>query len=345
MNAGHCGKRWIELWFPVDMNKPTVEINLGKISISGDTLLAPMDGYTDQPFRSFCRDLGSAASYTEFVRDEDVLERPAYIADKLRFLEQERPLFIQLYGHEVRSLLEAALRLEEHQPDAIDLNLGCPNKSITRRGAGAGLMRTPLKIARIFRTLSRALQIPLTAKIRLGWNDCPNYLLISRIIAENGGALLALHARTKEQGHQGEADWKAIAEVKSALDIPVIGNGGISRAADLDRLRDQTKCDGVMIGRAALKNPWIFQRLDREQVNPAAVLEGLLDHLERSLEFYGEKQGLVLFRKFAAGYLAPYQIDRQRRKSLLTETNPDRFRVAVRVLIQEQPGFSLDYSG
>jgi nifR3 family TIM-barrel protein len=326
------------------MNKPTTEINLGKVSITGDLLLAPMDGYTDQPFRSFCRDLGSAASYTEFVRAEDVLERPSYIADKLRFLEQERPLFIQLYGHQVQSLLEAALRLEELEPDAIDLNLGCPNKSITRRGAGAGLMRTPLKIARIFRTLSRTLQVPLTAKIRLGWNDCRNYLLISRIIAENGGALLAIHARTKEQGHLGEADWEAIAEVKSALDIPVIGNGGIYCAADLDRLQNQTKCDAVMIGRAALKNPWIFQRLDREQVKPVTVQTGLLDHLERSLEFYGDKQGLMLFRKFAAGYLAPYQIDRQRRKSLLTETNPDRFRGAVRELIQQQPGFPLAQS-
>ncbi len=327
------------------MNKPTTEINLGQVSIAGDLILAPMDGYTDQPFRSFCRDLGSAASYTEFVRAEDVLERPAYIADKLRFLEQERPVFIQLYGHEVHSLLEAALRLEEYGPDAIDLNLGCPNQSITRRGAGAGLMRSPLKTARIFRTLSQALQVPLTAKIRLGWNDCQNYLLISRIIAENGGALLALHARTKEQGHQGKADWEAIAEVKSALDIPVIGNGGISRAADLDSLQKETKCDAVMIGRAALKNPWIFQRLDREQVSPSTLLEGLLDHLDRSLEFYGEKQGLVLFRKFAAGYLAPYQIDRQRRKTLLTERNPDRFRGAVSELMEEQPDCLPDHSG
>lgn len=327
------------------MNKPTTEINLGQVSIAGDLILAPMDGYTDQPFRSFCRDLGSAASYTEFVRAEDVLERPAYVADKLRFLEQERPVFIQLYGHEVLSLLEAALRLEEYGPDAIDLNLGCPNQSITRRGAGAGLMRSPLKTARIFRTLSQALQVPLTAKIRLGWNDCQNYLLISRIIAENGGALLALHARTKEQGHQGKADWEAIAEVKSALDIPVIGNGGISRAADLDRLQNKTRCDAVMIGRAALKNPWIFQGLDRELVSPSTLLEGLLDHLDRSLEFYGEKQGLVLFRKFAAGYLAPYQIDRQRRKTLLTEKNPDRFRVAVSELMEEQPDRLPDHSG
>jgi nifR3 family TIM-barrel protein len=326
------------------MKKPETKILLGQVSITGDLLLAPMDGYTDQPFRSFCRDLGSAASYTEFVRAEDVLERPAYIADKLRFLERERPVFIQLYGHEVHSLLEAALRLEEREPDAIDLNLGCPNKSITRRGAGAGLMLTPLKTARIFRTLSRALQVPLTAKIRLGWNDCRNYLLISRIIAENGGALLAIHARTKEQGHQGKADWEAIAEVKSTLDIPVIGNGGISSASDLDSLQNQTNCDAVMIGRAALKNPWIFQRLDREQVNPVTVLEGLLNHLDRSLEFYGDKQGLVLFRKFAAGYLAPYQIDRQRRKSLLTETNPARFRFAVRELIKEQSSGLPDHS-
>lgn len=302
---------------------------VGPISIQDRLTLAPMDGYTDHPFRWLCRQLGSAASYTEFVRAGDVLDRPHRIADKLFFQDAERPVFFQLYGHEPGSLLEAALRLQEKGPDALDINLGCPTRSITARGAGVGLMRTPLKTARIFRTLSRHLEIPLTAKIRLGWDDCRNYLLISRIIAENGGQLIAVHARTREQGHAGDPDWEAIADVNKAVSIPVLGNGGVQRPADASAMLTATGCDGVMIGRAAVKNPWIFSNLDRDQIPPGEVQQLMLTHLEKSLEFYGAPRGLILFRKFAAGYLEPYQLTDQVRIPLLTEESPARFRAKL----------------
>ena len=142
------------------------------LPVRGRLILAPMDGYTDWPFRSICRELGSAISYTEFVKAEDVLERPQYIKDKIHFTEAERPVFIQVYGSDPETILEAALVLQEKNPDAIDINMGCPNRSIAGRGAGAGLMRTPIKAARIIKILTRTLDIPITAKIRLGWKDC-----------------------------------------------------------------------------------------------------------------------------------------------------------------------------
>ncbi len=154
------------------------------LEIKGNLVLAPMDGYTDWPFRSICRELGSAISYTEFVKAEDVLQRPHYIKDKIHFTEAERPVFIQIYGNRANTILEAALILQENGPDAIDINMGCPNRSIAGRGAGAGLMRTPLKAARIIKTLKNSLDMPITAKIRLGWKDCQNGMLLSQIIED-----------------------------------------------------------------------------------------------------------------------------------------------------------------
>jgi nifR3 family TIM-barrel protein len=298
---------------------------VGEIQVRGDLVLAPMDGYSSWPFRSLCRDIGSGISYTEFVKAEDVLDRPQYIKEKLFFTDNERPVFFQLYGHDPDKLLAAALRLQEWEPDAIDINLGCPNRSIANRGAGAGLMRTPVKTARIFKKLSLALEVPITAKIRLGWQDCQNQLLIARIIAEYGGSLLAVHARTKEQGHQGEPDLPGVAEIKRMVDIPVIGNGGVKQVSDIQIMQEITGCDGVMIGRAAIHNPWIFSKLNREEIPVNQVKEVMLDHLERSLSFHGRENGIIRFRKFAASYLAPYSLSSEQRKQLLTESDPEKF--------------------
>jgi tRNA-dihydrouridine synthase B len=301
-------------------------IKVGSIQLEGDLVLAPMDGYTSWPFRSLCRELGSAASYTEFIKAGDVLRRPDYIQDKIHFSERERPVFFQVYGSDPETILQAALVLVKHQPDAIDVNMGCPNRSIAGRGAGAGLMRRPLAAARIIKKLSGALDIPVTAKIRTGWKDCQNADLLAGIIQRYGGKLLAVHARSKEMGHEGAPDLTALAEIKRELDIPVLGNGGIKKVSDIQHMKKATACDGVMIGRASIANPWIFSGRDRQQVAPREVREFLLEHMERSLSFYGPESGLVLFRKFAASYLVPYQLEDSIRVDLLTEIDPAYFK-------------------
>jgi tRNA-dihydrouridine synthase len=185
------------------------------------------------------------------------------------------------------------------------------------------LLRTPVKAARIFRNLCRELEVPLSAKIRLGWDDeSRNYCLIARIIEENGGALIAVHGRTKEQGYGGQADWDAIGEIKQAVSIPVIGNGDVRTVTDIERLKTHTDCDGIMIGRAAVGNPWIFARRDREQVPPGEVQEMVSRHLARMLDFYGEERGLILFRKHAKRYLSIYPLSSEQRYRFLTTESP-----------------------
>ena len=293
--------------------------------IYGDAILAPMDGYSDWPFRSLCRGLGSAMSYTEFVQVERILAKHERKNAKLHFEENERPVAFQIYSDDPDLLLKAALKVQELKPDIIDVNMGCPAKSVASRGAGVGLMRTPLKIAHIFKKLSAVLKVPITGKIRLGWEDFRSYKLVARIIEENGGSLIAIHGRTKEQNYGGQADWDAIAEVRAAVKIPVIGNGDVKTVADIQRMKSHTGCDAVMIGRAAVANPWIFSGLDREQVPPERVRQTMQEHLERNIKFYGEEDGQRLFRKHAVQYLLLKTLSREERKDILRERPSNEF--------------------
>jgi len=173
--------------------------------------------------------------------------------------------------------------------------------------------------------LSSALKVPVTGKIRLGWEKNRNYKLIARIVEENGGSLLAVHGRTKEQRYSGQADWDAIAEVKSCVKIPVLGSGDVKTVADIERMQQHTGCEAVMIGRGALVNPWIFAGLDRDQVKADQVQHMLGTHLARSVEFYGEQDGQRLFRKYAVGYLLMQGLTREQRKEILKERPADEF--------------------
>jgi nifR3 family TIM-barrel protein len=295
------------------------------VPIYGDTVLAPMDGYSDWPFRSICRALGSAMSYTEFVKVEKILSRSKEPAKRLYYEEAERPVTFQIYGDDPDLILEAALKIEPLKPDIIDLNMGCPAKSIADRGAGVGMMPTPEKIARTFKLLTSNLKVPVTGKIRLGWDRDKNYKLIARIVEEEGGSLIAVHGRTKEQRYSGNADWDAIAEVKSLVKIPVIGSGDIKTVSDIQRMKQLTNCDAVMIGRAAIANPWIFMGMDREQVPAELLKQTVHEHLQKSVQFYGEEDGQRLFRKYAVQYLLLKTLDRDSRKEILKERPSGEF--------------------
>jgi tRNA-dihydrouridine synthase B len=303
----------------------TPHFHIREIPIYGDTILAPMDGYSDWPFRSICRALGSGMSYTEFVKVEKILSRSKEPAKRLYFEEAERPVTFQIYGDDPDLILKAALKVQEWKPDIIDINMGCPAKSIADRGAGVGMMPTPLKIARTFRMLTSALKVPVTGKIRLGWDRNKNYKLIARIVEEEGGSLIAIHGRTKEQRYSGEANWDAIAEVKATVRIPVIGSGDVRRVSDIQRMKEHTKCDAVMIGRGAIANPWIFAGYDRDQVPAELVRETIHEHLEKSMQFYGAEDGQRLFRKYAVQYLLMQSLDRNARKEILKERPAGEF--------------------
>lgn len=300
---------------------------VGGIPVWGDLILSPMDGYSDLPFRSLARWLGSAMSYTEFINAIDVNSKHPNLEDRLAYLEEERPVVYQIFDDDPDRLVRAALKLRPRNPDIIDINMGCSAKTVAGRGAGAGLLRTPEKIARIFSTLTKALDIPVTGKIRLGWDGSSrNYLEVAKIIEDNGGQLIAVHGRTKMQSYGGEADWDAIAEVKAVIKtIPVIGNGDVRTVADIEHMKRHTGCDGVMIARAAIQNPWIFSRIDRDQVTPDQLREVIHRHLKLMLDFYGPNRGLILFRKYAARYMTPFALPAEQRKQLLTAPTPEAF--------------------
>jgi len=300
--------------------------HVGGLPVYGESILSPMDGVSDWPFRSLCRREGSAMSYTEFVRAVDVLNEKASVFKKLTYDESERPVAFQIYGNDPDQIVEAALRMRELEPDTIDLNMGCPEKKIANRGSGVGMMRTPLKIARAIRRLVKALDIPVTGKMRVGWDDCKTYKLVARIVEEEGGALIAIHGRTKEQAYRGCADWDAIAEVKAAVKIPVIGNGDVRTVDDIERMRAYTGCEAVMIGRGAISNPWIFSGRDRDEVPAEEVRKFMREHLKRNLEFYGAEDGQRLFRKYVAQYLMlKRHLTREERREILSTRPPEKF--------------------
>lgn len=232
----------------------------------------------------------------------------------------------QIYGHDEDRLVDTALRLQDYGPDIIDINMGCYVKDIAERGAGSGMLRQPDKIARVFNRLSQSLRIPVTGKIRLGWDETTrNHKEVAKIVEDNGASLIAVHGRTKSQAYKGEANWDAIAEVKQTVKIPVIGNGDVKTVADIARIRAHTGCDGVMIGRAAIGNPWIFAGKDRERVTAAETLTLMRRHLALNLDFYGPEVGLILFRKHAAKYILHLPNAEALRVPLLTSTSVEEF--------------------
>ncbi len=283
------------------------------IPVYGDLILSPMAGYSDRPFRAICRELGSAMSYTEFVSAEAM----SYDSPKTRrffdYHDFERPIAFQFFDHDADRLVTQCQRaVDLFHPDLIDINMGCSVNKVSQKGAGAGLLRTPLKIGEIFKRLSKELPVPVTGKIRLGWDDrSRNYLEVAHILEDNGASAIAVHGRTKQQGYGGAADWQPIGEIKAAVKVPVIGNGDVRNVADIERLKAQTGCDAVMIGRAAIGNPWIFQRKDCEQVTFEDRATMIRRHLAAMLDYYGPQSGLILFRKHVVKYIkgAPHAKD------------------------------------
>ncbi len=306
------------------MTSPTFFVR--DIPVYGDVILAPMDGYSDLPFRLLCRERGSAMSYTEFVAVEAILSKSKKVLHMLAFDPAEQPqMTFQIFGADEAKIVAAARRCEQLGAGIVDLNMGCSVPNVSGRGAGAGLLRDPQKIGRIFNALSKTLRIPVTGKIRLGWDvQSLNHVEIARILEDNGAALVAVHGRTKEQKYTGHANWDAIAEVKQAVNIPVIGNGDVRVAGDIARMKAHTGCDAVMIARAAIGNPWIFARQDRADVSLRDVIALMRRHLDMNLRHYGD-YGLILFRKYAARYIVGVPGAGELRHALVTAPTVEAF--------------------
>lgn len=283
--------------------------------------LAPMDGYTDQPFRRACKRHGAQLLYSEFINGPDVIYHSRYEASKIRFTPFERPFGIQLYDHDIERLAQAAQIVESYEPDFIDINLGCSIKEIKNRGAGAGLMREPARVGRLFEMLANRVTLPVTAKIRLGWSEHEkNYREIVRILESNNVRLLAVHARTADQSFSAATDPESVIDLVHHTALPVLYNGNITQLRAMSDIITRTpQVAGVMIGRAAIGNPWVFS--DSTPL-PEERYACIAQHFDEHLAFYGTGVGIRLFRKHMVRYLAPLMVTRDIKSRLLTAETP-----------------------
>lgn len=282
------------------------------VPVYGDAILAPMARYSDVPNRALCRQYGSAMNYTEFVPANALLREPNPLWRRLDIHpDGEPPMVFQIFGSDAQELLAAAQRIEVWGPDIIDINMGCSSPKVSEQGAGVAMMRQPKLVAETFALLTRHLQVPVTGKLRLGWGqDSRNYLEIARIMVDNGAAAVALHGRTRSQKYGGQADWDAIAALKQAVAVPVIGNGDVDAPEAIAAMRAYTGCDAVMIGRAAIGNPWIFARQERWDLTFAEVTAVIRLHLREMVAHYGDVDGLVRFRRHLRRYFAGLALKR-----------------------------------
>lgn len=287
-------------------------MQIGSINIDKPIALAPMEDVTGVAFRLVCKRMGADIVYTEFVNSEGLIRENARTIKKMEFEEEERPFGIQIYGSIEGSMERAATMAESFKPDLIDINCGCWVKDIAMRGAGAGLLRDLPRMESIVSRVVKSVNTPVTVKTRLGWDSASIKIVdVAKMVENVGARALTIHCRTRAQGHKGEPDFSWIPQVKSAVSIPVFVNGGLDTPEKIRRTFEETGCDGVMIGQAAINNPWIFRQaryyMEHKEQLPAPDLDErvrvLLDHLRLSVLQKGEKRAVLEFRKHYTGYL------------------------------------------
>jgi tRNA-dihydrouridine synthase B len=287
-------------------------MRIGSIDIDRPIVLAPMEDVTDLAFRLVCKRLGADIVYTEFVNSEGLIRDSLKTIRKLEFREEERPFGIQIYGGEESSMEKAAAISESYNPDLIDVNCGCWVKDVAMRGAGAGLLRDLPKMERIISSVVRNVKLPVTVKTRLGWDSQSIRIVdVAMMVEQTGAQGLTIHGRTRAQGHSGEPDFSWIPKVKSAVKIPIFVNGGLDTPEKIRNAFDETGCDGVMVARAAIHNPWIFRDakhfMQTGELLPIPSIDErvrvLTEHLSLSIELKGERKAVIEFRKYYAGYL------------------------------------------
>lgn len=284
-------------------------MKIGNIELENTIFLAPMAGITDKPFRTICRRFGAGLVYSEMISAKGLYYKDKKTAE-LMDMSGEAPCAIQIFGSDPEIMAEIIPKVMEYEPDIIDINMGCPAPKIVNNGDGSALMKTPELMGRIMRAVSDVSPVPVTAKIRKGWEE-DNSLECARILEENGAAAVAVHGRTRREFYSGRADWEVVKTIKKELSIPVIGNGDIFCAQDAERMFEYTGCDAVMVARGAQGNPWLFAQIhelleDGEVItapSPEDKLRTALEHVEMLIADKGESRGIKEARKHLAWYI------------------------------------------
>lgn len=287
-------------------------IAIGSVNLANPSVLAPMAGVTDLAFRLLAKEMDCGLVYSEMVSAKGLLYDNCRTKELLRIDPRERPTVIQLFGSAPDELAEAARRVEAAGADIIDFNMGCPAPKIVKNGEGSALLRNPERGASILKAMVRAVQVPITVKIRAGWDsESINAPEFAKMAEQAGVSAIAVHGRTRDQFYSGHADWNVIRRVKDSVRIPVIGNGDVHVVQDAERLLRTTGCDGVMVGRAACGNIWIFRQISSylktgKIIPPPSVAEKqytLIRHLDMLIELKGLHTAIREMRRHAACYV------------------------------------------
>ena len=290
-----------------------MKLTIGNVTLENNLILAPMAGVTDLPFRLLCKEQGAGLLCTEMISAKAIHFKNKNTKSLMRILAEERPVSLQLFGSEPDLMAEIAAQIEDEPFDILDINMGCPVPKVVNNQEGSALMKNPKLVGEIVSKMASAIKKPLTVKIRKGFTEgSVNAVEIAKIIEASGAAAIAVHGRTREQYYAGKADWDIIRQVKEAVSIPVIGNGDVNSPESAKRLIEETGCDGIMIGRAARGNPWIFGRINRfletgvkeEESGVQEVKEMILKHARLQIEYKGEYTGMREMRKHVAWYTA-----------------------------------------
>lgn len=300
---------------------------IGNIEIEKAVLLAPMEDITDISFRLICKELGADVVYTEFVNSEGLVRASEKTHKKLKIIEEERPVGIQIYGGSIESMVGGAIIAEAEHPDLIDINAGCWVKNVVGCGAGSALLKDPPYMQKMVAEVVKSVSLPVTVKTRIGWDDESIMILdVAKRMEDAGAKAITVHCRTRKQGHKGDADWTWIPKVKEVVNIPVVLNGGVMSANDVKRAFDGTGADGVMIARGAIGNPWIFQEA-KELMNKGSIsgavdeekrIKTTLRHLLLAIKVKGEKRAVLEHRKYYSGYLRGLYNVSKTRQAMMT---------------------------
>ena len=305
-------------------------MRIGELFIERPVILAPMEDVTDRSFRKICKRFGADIVYTEFVSAEALRRGVEKSLQKMLFEDYERPAAIQIFGNSEKAMAEAAVIAASYCPDYLDINFGCPAKKVAGKGAGAALLKEPEKMASIAAAVVKAVSIPVTVKTRIGWDrDSVNILDIVPRLEDAGITAMAIHGRTRSEMYKGRADWDWIARVKEHARIPVIANGDIWSAQDAFAMFRHTGADGIMIGRGAIGNPFIFRQVQELLKNGVVTtlpdfkdrIAVAIEHLRLSVEFKGEKYGTLEMRRHYATYLKGLPKVSRVRDKLVREEN------------------------
>lgn len=283
------------------------------VNLPSQLVIAPMAGVSNYPFRQILREYTDGLICMEMISDKGLNYRNKKTLEMIKIADNEHPISLQLFGGDVESIVKAAIYIDENSScDIIDINMGCPVKKVLKTGGGSDLLKDPQRVYEIVSSVVKAVNKPVTVKMRAGFDtDSINYIEIGQLVEKAGASAITLHARTRSQFYQGKANWDYIKDLKANVNIPVIGNGDINSVDDAIRMLEETNCDGIMVGRGILGNPFLAREIEhylktKELLAPPSDEEKIkvaLKHLQLSVDYYGEKLGVIQMRSHGAWYL------------------------------------------